>query len=572
MQMTVDLLLFSGSTTSGSNYGNHIDVVAPGNYMYGLHHINNNYYGSFWGGTSQATPLVSGLAALLIAQKPYIKYEKIREIIQNTAEDQVGDAQEDTEGWDVYHGHGRINAYKALMVNRDATPFKVNHVSLINAKTKKAYKKVLEGDKIGFDAIESDLVSFVADISIKEVGSVHFVLDGPFQYTQVENIYPYALFGDDPRFNYHGKTLPTGEYTLKVTPYSKPNQKGVAGESLEIHFELVEKISHPLTHFNLLNADNKEVIREMYDGMTIHTDDLPTRKLNILADYEGEEPGSVQFILEGEFGTYKLENIAPFVIFGDFPKGNFLGEALCPGKYRLIAIPYSGEMGDGERGQSMNIDFEVTGSLGVEELSLIDAGTNQQVRTFDLGQKFVFSLDELPKTINFSFIAKCATSMEFVLQKTDQGIIHEQVENIKPFAVWGDDTHGDYYPWTPQKGSYTLIYTPYYETNASGEPGIGGKIEFDIVDQKSTAKNEEASIKIYPNSSDNKVVFEFQPVDNEGETGLLEIYDHTGKLLVQREITPNHTEEVFMKNYGSGIYLARIYLNGEWQTHKVLIE
>ncbi|MGB0897575.1 MAG: S8 family serine peptidase, partial [Flavobacteriaceae bacterium] len=47
---------FFWSNTSGSNYGNHIDLVAPGNYMYGLSYSSDTNYGSYWGGTSQATP------------------------------------------------------------------------------------------------------------------------------------------------------------------------------------------------------------------------------------------------------------------------------------------------------------------------------------------------------------------------------------------------------------------------------------------------------------------------------------------------------------------------------------
>lgn len=108
---------FFWSSTSGSNYGSHIDVVAPGNFIYGLDYLSDTNYNSYWGGTSQATPLVAGLSALLLAQNPDRSPDEIRSIIRETAEDMVGKPSEDSLGFDIYHGYGRINAYEALLIN-----------------------------------------------------------------------------------------------------------------------------------------------------------------------------------------------------------------------------------------------------------------------------------------------------------------------------------------------------------------------------------------------------------------------------------------------------------------------
>jgi thermitase len=105
---------FFWSPTSGSNYGNHISVVAPGNYMYGLDYQSNTNYNYYWGGTSQAAPLVSGLTSLLIAQDPSRTPSQIKSIIEKASMDKVGNPTEDTPGWDQYYGYGRINAYNAL--------------------------------------------------------------------------------------------------------------------------------------------------------------------------------------------------------------------------------------------------------------------------------------------------------------------------------------------------------------------------------------------------------------------------------------------------------------------------
>lgn len=105
---------FFWSTTSGSNYGSHISVVAPGNYIYGLSHQSNTNYNTYWGGTSQATPHVAGLVSLLLTVKPQLTPAQVKTLLQTTADDRVGNPAEDAPGWDPYYGHGRVHAARAL--------------------------------------------------------------------------------------------------------------------------------------------------------------------------------------------------------------------------------------------------------------------------------------------------------------------------------------------------------------------------------------------------------------------------------------------------------------------------
>ncbi len=111
---------FGGSSRQGSNYGPHLDLVAPGNFIFGLDHRSDTR-NQLISGTSQAVPLVAGVASLLLAQEPTRSPARLREILRGTADDQVGDLAEDVPGLDIFHGYGRLNALAALTGAPDST-------------------------------------------------------------------------------------------------------------------------------------------------------------------------------------------------------------------------------------------------------------------------------------------------------------------------------------------------------------------------------------------------------------------------------------------------------------------
>ncbi len=105
-----------------SNYGSYMDVVAAGDYIYVLDYKNFNNYNDYSAGTSLSSPFVAGIASLLKAQKFIRTNQEIYDIIRNTAEDMVDHyTGEDTPGWDIYFGYGRVNAFKALSYDTTTT-------------------------------------------------------------------------------------------------------------------------------------------------------------------------------------------------------------------------------------------------------------------------------------------------------------------------------------------------------------------------------------------------------------------------------------------------------------------
>ncbi|MBI5471941.1 MAG: S8 family peptidase [Ignavibacteriae bacterium] len=98
----------------GSSYGNHIDFSAPGELILGLHYLDPNATTSYWCGTSQATPLVTGIVSLMVGLDSSLTFQSVYDKLKQSAHDQVGPPSEDTPGFDQYFGWGRVDAYGAI--------------------------------------------------------------------------------------------------------------------------------------------------------------------------------------------------------------------------------------------------------------------------------------------------------------------------------------------------------------------------------------------------------------------------------------------------------------------------
>jgi len=100
-----------GVSAYNHQHNDSIDIVAPG-YNVPAPRLSNSYVVGT--GTSYASPIVAGTAALMYAVNPGITAERVKEILQETADDKIYDIPENAPYIGAL-GAGRVNAYGAVL-------------------------------------------------------------------------------------------------------------------------------------------------------------------------------------------------------------------------------------------------------------------------------------------------------------------------------------------------------------------------------------------------------------------------------------------------------------------------
>ena len=95
------------SLAAFSSYGSWVTLSAPGDGIWTTQRDLTNPYGS-WRGTSFASPIVAGLAALVLSAEPSLANADVVSILEQTADD-LG-----VPGSNSSFGAGRVNAFRAL--------------------------------------------------------------------------------------------------------------------------------------------------------------------------------------------------------------------------------------------------------------------------------------------------------------------------------------------------------------------------------------------------------------------------------------------------------------------------
>jgi secreted PhoX family phosphatase len=233
---------------------------------------------------------------------------------------------------------------------------RVAGLALYDADTDTKIADIAYGDTVSVPNLEDRNLALVAVMEPYDInGSVAIDITGPISNYKVENVAPYASFGDKSG-NFNGKKMMAGYYTVVCTPNDKKNRSGSDGIDRMFKFQLKNSTAVTET-FKLYDGVADTLIAEITQGAEIAVAGLSTAKLNVVAELKTPNIAqSVKLQLTGPTNKTKTENVAPYAVFGD-KNGNFNGKYMPAGAYTIKATPYTQKKAKGMALSSSMVNF-----------------------------------------------------------------------------------------------------------------------------------------------------------------------------------------------------------------------
>jgi uncharacterized delta-60 repeat protein len=251
-----------------------------------------------------------------------------------------------------------------------SNPGTVSSFTLVNAVSGKDIKTLQEGDVINLADVVGRSINIRANVA--SGGSVIMQLSGAETHQQVENLFPYALFGGTED-NYNNWRPVPGSYVLEATPYAGAKGSGAAGTPLRVRFSITDNLT--LAGFTLVNAQTNKDLGPLADGQVI--DLAVTPFINIRVNTGTGITQSVRFGVNGN-AAYELQNSLPFAIASD-NKGDYLAWRVSTGTYAITATPYSQNGAKGAAGQPLSITIHIINTQ--KENTSIAQSNREQIHT-----------------------------------------------------------------------------------------------------------------------------------------------------------------------------------------------
>lgn len=200
------------SRSGFSNYGYWIDITAPGAGLYNT--INNGEYGTKVG-TSMASPVVAGAAALVRSKYPNFTALQTKEHLKSTA--YYNFQGNLNQGYENKLGSGRLNLYQALNAPLTQPAVDANRIEVSD----NGDNIFLIGDTLDITAFFTNYLAraenLVAQISIIEGQNALQIVDPQFPLGSLDT-YEYKSNSNDP-------------FQVVITPSAQVNETVVIGIS-----------------------------------------------------------------------------------------------------------------------------------------------------------------------------------------------------------------------------------------------------------------------------------------------------------------------------------------------------
>ena len=234
---------------SYSNSGNNIDLAAPG-LVYTTY--QGGTYGST-GGTSVASPIVAGAAALVLSVNPNLSGPQVQDILKKSADD-LGPA-----GWDPSYGWGRVNVARAVASVSgapivDVTPPLADFISPTNGAT-----------------VSGALSIAVAASDNVGLSSVTLSIDG--NTAAVDTAAPYT-------FAWNTNSIANGAHSLKATVTDTSGN----WNSVSISVVVSNVVDTTAPTVNITSPNNGNKVTKTVSVAVNATDNIAVTKVELYVD------------------------------------------------------------------------------------------------------------------------------------------------------------------------------------------------------------------------------------------------------------------------------------------------
>ena len=491
------------------------------------------------------------------------------------------------DGFDGEAGAGTITVTDEGLANI------ITGYTLVNSNTNADVAPLLDGDIINRRFLPNFNVR--ADVC-RPVRSVKFDVNG--NQFRIENVFPYALGGDNPTGNYRRLNLAPGQYMVETTPYSGLNAGGNAvGLSDVINFTVVDEYCFILTVEITTDAFAEETSYELVD-LTDNTVLGSVAEGELLSNSTYRKSFCVdpshcyEFRIFDAFGdgiccawgtgsytvTYDGEVVASGGAFAD-EESTVVGAncnpdcAGTPGGSLVTDVN-----GDCCEASELDCDGVCFGGnlsgIAVTSFTLVNAQSNT-----DIGPLFDGTTIDLSLTGPISIRANVCNDATVESVKFFSNGTLIKIENIIFYTIAGDN-NGNYSPWNVQPGVYTLTATPYSADNGTGTVGTSHTITITIVnsalkwDPNTVASDNGAFLKAFPNPFRDNLTFEFiLPDDSQVSLELFSISGAKIATIFEGSVKGGETmQKVFTPgNLADGLYLYRLRTNDAVITDRVML-
>jgi len=374
---------------------------------------------------------------------------------------------------------------------------------------------------------------------------------------------------DGSIFNNFGRSVSIADGLILVGA-SGDEQNGYNSGAAYIFSNTAADSTISITGFNLINADSNELIRELYDGEVIDVKNLPTMNLAIEA-VATDDTESVRLALSGAMVSGRIENVAPYALFGDIG-GNYNGKGFALGDYYITATPYTGKKLGGDRGNALTIGFTFADvppkELSVIGFNLIDADKNEPIRGIRDGD--MIDVKDLP-TMNLNIEAVTTDDVQSVRLALSGSMISERTENVAPYALFGDKG-GNFNGRGFDLGDYGIVATPYSEDRLSGTQGNDMAIGFTLIETSTFQPLK--TMSIYPNPANTEVTLGF---DAPVAVNEILVFDMSGRLVKRFDAKETKDRDNYPANVlgipaGRYIILAKDDKGLDYSQHMIIEE